>query len=85
MRTWTFAAVVLVGLGASGCGATLVKSRAAEDLHCPASQLTVVDHEMNAYEVRGCGKQANYLVRGGEVMPDSGGGELAPDLRGGGE
>jgi hypothetical protein len=72
MRTWT-AMVAAAALSASGCaGASLVKARAAEDLRCPEKEITVESREMGTYDARGCGKQASYAVRGGEVVTDTG-------------
>jgi hypothetical protein len=63
----------VAALAASGCaGASLVKARAAEDLRCPEKEITVESRDMSAYDARGCGRQASYVVRGGEVMTDSG-------------
>jgi hypothetical protein len=73
MRAWCLLSAVVVAASSTGCaGASLVAARAADDLHCPRGELTVESREMGAYDVRGCGKHASYVVRAGEVMPDSG-------------
>ena len=64
---------MVAALSSSGCAnASLVAARAAGDLGCPQSQITVTSREMGGYEARGCGKQERYMVRAGEVMQDSG-------------
>jgi hypothetical protein len=64
---------MVMALGSSGCaGAGLVAARAADDMHCPAKDITVTSREMGAYDAQGCGKRESYVVRGGEVLPDSG-------------
>jgi hypothetical protein len=73
MRAWIVAAVVMLGAGASGCaGAGLVAARAAEDMRCPEKDIKVTSRDMGAYDASGCGKHMSYVVRGGEVLPDSG-------------
>jgi hypothetical protein len=73
MRAWILAVGVVGALGSSGCaGASLVAARAAEDMHCPASRISVTSREMGGYDAQGCGKRESYMVRGGEVMPDTG-------------
>jgi hypothetical protein len=63
-----------LGAGAAGCaGAGLVAARAAEDLSCPEKDIKVTSREMGGYEASGCGKRMSYMIRAGEVMPDSGG------------
>jgi hypothetical protein len=37
---------------------------------------------MGAYDAKGCGRHMSYVVRAGEVMPDSGG-DLEPNRHGG--
>jgi hypothetical protein len=72
MRGWLLASVLL-SLGSFGCvGSRLVAAQAAKELHCPEKDISVTSREMGAYDARGCGKHASYLVRAGEVMPDSG-------------
>ncbi len=64
----------VLAIAASGCAsAGLVATRAAEDLRCPEKDIKVTSLEMGAYEASGCGKSARYVVRGGEVLTDSGG------------
>jgi hypothetical protein len=79
MRT---AIIVAVGLwaaaSAAGCaGAGLVAARAASDLSCPEKDITVEGREMGGYTARGCGRNMSYVVRAGEVIPDTGE-ELGP-------
>ena len=67
--------LLLVGLASAlasaGCaGAGLVSARAADDLRCPEKEISVKSRDMGGYEAQGCGRQASYMVRGGEVMPD---------------
>jgi hypothetical protein len=65
---------IAAAIACSGCaGASLVAARAAEDLRCPEKDIKVTSLEMSAYEASGCGKSARYVVRGGEVLTDSGG------------
>lgn len=47
----------------SGCGATVgqLKARAAFDLDCPESQLTIVAIDDRTRGVRGCGSKAVYV------------------------
>lgn len=79
MRTWVISAAMALGLFSTGCaGASLVSARAADELRCPASEISVTSRDMGAYDARGCGKQASYVVRGGEVMPDTGGQDDMP-------
>ena len=74
MRTWWLSAGMVAALGSSGCvGASLVAAHAADDLGCPEAKITVTSREMGGYDATGCGKHFSYLVRGGEVLPDSGG------------
>jgi hypothetical protein len=73
MRARIVAAGLSAIVGASGCaGAGLVAARAAEDLSCPEKEIKVTSREMSRYDASGCGKHLSYLVRGGEVLPDSG-------------
>jgi hypothetical protein len=68
------AAGFLAILGAGGCtGASLVAARAADDMGCPEKDIKVTSREMGTYDARGCGKHMSYVVRAGEVLPDSGG------------
>jgi hypothetical protein len=74
MRAGIVAAGLWAVMGASGCaGAGLVAARAAEDMSCPEKDIKVTTREMGGYDATGCGKHFSYLVRGGEVLPDSGG------------
>ncbi len=74
MRAGIVAAGLGAILGASACaGAGLVAARAAEDMSCPEKDIKVTSRELGGYDATGCGKQRSYLVRGGEVLPDSGG------------
>jgi hypothetical protein len=67
-------------IGSAGCaGASLVAAKAAEDLHCPKKEITVTNREMGAYDASGCGKHASYLVRAGEVEPDTGAHDDLPE------
>jgi hypothetical protein len=69
-----------LALGSAGCaGAGLVAARAAEDLHCPEKQISVTTREMGAYDAQGCGKHESYVVRAGEVMPDTGAADDLPE------
>jgi hypothetical protein len=80
MRTLILLAGLAIVTGAAGCaGAGLVAARAAEDLGCPEKDITVRSRdEMGGYEASGCGKHLSYMVRAGEVLPDSGGDPLPP-------
>jgi hypothetical protein len=76
------AIIVAVGLWAAGsttgcAGAGLVAARAASDLSCPEKEIKVESREMGGYDARGCGRHMSYVVRAGEVIPDSGE-ELGP-------
>jgi hypothetical protein len=74
MRAWILLAVVVLGSGLMSCASSgLVAARAAEDLRCPEKDIKVTSREMGAYDANGCGKHMSYVVRGGEVLPDSGG------------
>ena len=46
-----------------GCGATVsqLKARAAFDLGCPESEITIVDIDKRTKGVMGCGKKATYV------------------------
>lgn len=78
MRSFLLGAVVL--FGSIGCtGASLVAARAAEDMHCPEKEITVMIREMGAYTAQGCGKHSSYVVRAGEVMPDPGAQDDLPE------
>ncbi len=59
----TFLAVLL-----AGCSATLmvptVQTRAAFDLSCSKDNLNIIKLGGGSYGVRGCGKQATYVVDG---------------------
>jgi hypothetical protein len=69
-------------IGGTGCtGASLVAARAADDLSCPEKEIKVTSREMGAYDARGCGRHMSYVVRAGEVLPDSGG-DLEENKRG---
>jgi hypothetical protein len=48
-------------------------ARAADDLSCPEKDIKVTSREMDAYDARGCGRHMSYVVRAGEVLPDTGG------------
>jgi hypothetical protein len=73
MRAQIWAAGLVGVLGAGGCaGAGLVAARAAEDMRCPEKDIKVESREMGGYEATGCGKHFSYVVRGGEVLPDTG-------------
>lgn len=73
MRATTLILGVAMALASSGCaGASMVAAKAADDLHCPRKDISVKEREMGVYEASGCGKHASYLVRAGEVEPDSG-------------
>ena len=73
MRAQIVAAGLWAVAGASGCaGAGLVAARAAEDLSCPEKDIKVTSRELGGYDASGCGKHLSYLVRAGEVLPDSG-------------
>lgn len=50
-----------------------MRARAAADLGCPEGKLTVESRELHGFEVTGCGKRASYVLRGGEVLSDTGG------------
>jgi hypothetical protein len=41
-------------------------------MNCPEKDIKVVSREMGAYDAKGCGKRFSYVVRAGEVLPDSG-------------
>ena len=74
MRAPIVAAGLWAVVFAAGCaGAGLVAARAAEDMSCPESDIKVTGREMGGYDATGCGKHLSYVVRGGEVLPDSGG------------
>ncbi len=74
MRAQILAAGLVALMGGGGCaGAGLVAARAAEDMSCPEKDIKVQSREMGAYDASGCGKHLSYMVRGGEVLPDSGG------------
>jgi hypothetical protein len=74
MRAQILATGLVAVLGAGGCaGAGLVAARAAEDMSCPEKDIKVQSREMGGYDANGCGKHLSYVVRGGEVLPDSGG------------
>ena len=73
MRAQIVIAGIVAVLGSAGCaGAGLVAARAAEDLSCPEKDIKVESREMGGYEARGCGRRLSYVVRAGEVFPDSG-------------
>jgi hypothetical protein len=72
MRLLAVGFVAIVG-GAGCAGASLVAARAADDLSCPEKQIKVTSREMGAYDARGCGRHMSYVVRAGEVLPDTGG------------
>ncbi len=73
MRARILATGLVVLVGTAGCAsAGLVAARAAEDLSCPEKEIKVTSREMGAYDARGCGKHMSYVVRAGEVLPDSG-------------
>ena len=57
----------------AGCWASAIKSRATFDLTCPQAQIEVrtLSAYMATYDVRGCGKQANYVVRDGQPLLNS--------------
>ena len=79
MRAWLGFGGIAWALFTCGCtGAGLVKARAAAELSCPEKDISVTSREMGAYDARGCGKQASYVVRGGEVLPDTGGHDDLP-------
>lgn len=65
---------LLVALAAgAGCatGADLhgaVTRRASFDLQCSPDELEVLDLPGRAYGVRGCGKQASYVLAGGSCQ-----------------
>jgi hypothetical protein len=50
-----------------GCASTPrpdpLRQRAAFDLNCQASRLSIVDLDFNTAGVRGCGQQATYVRR----------------------
>lgn len=79
MRTrMLFVGIVAMTCSAGCTGASLVSARAAEELHCPEKEISVTSREMGAYDARGCGKHASYVVRAGEVMHDTGGQDDLP-------
>lgn len=62
-------AAVLAACPALACASAeqfqgLVKERAAFDLQCESSSLEVTELPGAAYGVRGCGKQATYIISG---------------------
>jgi hypothetical protein len=69
---WILSAVAAAALSTGCAGSSLVAAKAAEDLHCPRGEISVESREMGAYDAHGCGKHASYVVRAGEVMPDTG-------------
>lgn len=72
MRAWMGMAAA-AALGAAGCAnAGLVRARAAQDLDCPEKEIKVEEREMSTFDARGCGRQASYAVRAGEVTTDTG-------------
>ena len=78
MRAQMVTAGLVAALGAAGCaGAGLVAARASADLSCPEKDIKVDSREMGGYDARGCGRHLSYVVRAGEVFPDSGE-ELGP-------
>jgi hypothetical protein len=88
MRPTTFVACGFLAVlvpGTTACaGANLVAARAAEDLGCPEKDIKVTSRDdMGGYDAKGCGKHLSYVVRAGEVLPDSGNDPL-PELKGGG-
>ena len=86
MRARLLVAALSLSLGSLGCvGSRLVSARAAEELHCPRKDISVTSRDMGAYDAHGCGKHASYVVRGGEVMPDTGGQDDLPDKMPNGE
>src|SRR5262249_51346664 len=66
------AALRPAGGAARRAGASLVATRAASDLSCPEKEIKVESREMGGYEAHGCGRHMSYVVRAGEVIPDSG-------------
>lgn len=72
-KLWIGSLASIASWTAWGCsGASLVAARAAEDLRCPKNEISVTSREMDTYDAHGCGKHASYVVRAGEVMPDTG-------------
>ena len=58
------ALVVMPGCASAEQFHAVVKERAAYDLQCEAASLAVTDLPGMAYGVRGCGRQATYVVTG---------------------
>jgi hypothetical protein len=71
---------------ATGCtpGAEAVRNRAEHDLQCPPRQITVARMSVSAgepllgnpddalYEAKGCGKRAEYWIKGRKIRPHHG-------------
>jgi hypothetical protein len=60
-------------VGLRGLGPRRLAARAAEDRRCPEKDIKVTSREMGTSDASGCGKHLSYVVRSGEVLPDSGG------------